>query len=36
MDAAVGQLLKDLYAAMQGSDVTFRVVFVDESIFALG
>jgi hypothetical protein len=33
---AVGQLLEDLYAAVQGPNVPFRIVFVDERIFALG
>jgi hypothetical protein len=33
--AAVGQLLEDLYAAVQGPNISFRIVLVDEGIFAL-
>jgi hypothetical protein len=32
----VGQLLEDLYATVQGSNVSFGIVPVDERIFALG
>lgn len=32
----VGQLLENLYASVQGSNVPLRVVLIDERVFAFG
>ena len=33
---AVGQLLQDFYATVQGPNISFGIVLVDECVFALG